>query len=205
VKIAVLLASAIPVRPVAAVIVLTFIIRVLESHLHLPLFKAWARGHTRDASGKHICFDFFSRFAASQTAANMRPAHASDFSDRNPKPKMRHLRKYVQKAVQGTASQLLTRSSDRGSLAVTAPVACRASRLPPLVLRCTSSPCSTPSSVPPRPIHHGHRTALQHRQASPLLRQVSILIVLPSPHLVICWSWPVHPRTICRLTVPTVP
>jgi hypothetical protein len=59
VKLAVLLASAILVRPVAAVIVLTFIIRVLESHLHLPLLKAWARGRTWDASGKHIRFDFF--------------------------------------------------------------------------------------------------------------------------------------------------
>jgi hypothetical protein len=56
-------------------------------------------------------------------AANMGPAGASDFSDGNPKPKMRHLCKNMQKAVQGTASRLLAFIGLGGSsLTVTAPV-----------------------------------------------------------------------------------
>jgi hypothetical protein len=55
-KVATLLAWAILVRPVAEVIVFGFIGVVLDSHLHLQLFKARARGRTWDASGKHIRF-----------------------------------------------------------------------------------------------------------------------------------------------------
>jgi len=56
-------------------------------------------------------------------AANTGPAGASDFSDGTPKPKMRHLCKNMQKAVQGTASRLLAFIGIGGhSLAVTAPV-----------------------------------------------------------------------------------
>jgi hypothetical protein len=51
-KVAILNAPATLVRPVAAVIVFTFIGRVLNSSLHPPLFKTWARGCTRDASGE---------------------------------------------------------------------------------------------------------------------------------------------------------
>ena len=53
----------------------------------------------------------------------MEPAGASDFSDGNSKPKMRHLCKNMQKAVQGTASRLLAFIGLGGtSLAVTAPI-----------------------------------------------------------------------------------
>jgi len=56
-------------------------------------------------------------------AANMGPTGASDFSGGNPKPKMRHLCKNMQKAVQGTASRLLAFIGLGGpSLAVTAPL-----------------------------------------------------------------------------------
>ncbi len=56
-------------------------------------------------------------------AANMGPAGASDFSEGHPKPRMRHLCKNMQKAVQGTASRLLAFIGIGGhSLAVTAPV-----------------------------------------------------------------------------------
>ncbi len=43
-----------PVRPVAAVIVLTFIGMVRHPHLNLPLFQTWAGGLSRDATGKYI-------------------------------------------------------------------------------------------------------------------------------------------------------
>ncbi|KAI9437624.1 hypothetical protein H4582DRAFT_1956463 [Lactarius indigo] len=56
-------------------------------------------------------------------AANAGPAAASGFSDGQPKPKMRHLCKNMQKAVQGTVSRLLAFIGIGGpSLAVTAPV-----------------------------------------------------------------------------------
>jgi len=55
-RIAVPNASEMPVRPVAAVIVLTFIGVVRHPHLNLPLFKTFASGVTRDASGEHIRF-----------------------------------------------------------------------------------------------------------------------------------------------------
>jgi len=56
-------------------------------------------------------------------AANMGPAGANDFSEGNRKPKMRHLCKNMQKAVQGTASRLLAFIGIGGSsLTVTAPV-----------------------------------------------------------------------------------
>ncbi len=45
------------VRPVAAVIVLTFIGVVRHPHLNLPLCQAWTPGGlTRDASSKHMGF-----------------------------------------------------------------------------------------------------------------------------------------------------
>jgi hypothetical protein len=56
-------------------------------------------------------------------AVNVGQAGASDFSDGNPKPKMRHLCKNMQKAVKGTASRLLAFIGIGGhSLAITAPV-----------------------------------------------------------------------------------
>ncbi|KAH9028885.1 hypothetical protein EDB85DRAFT_1969003 [Lactarius pseudohatsudake] len=65
----------------------------------------------------------FSPMRLGHAAANAGPAAASGFSDGQPKPKMRHLCKNMQKAVQGTASRLLAFIGIGGpSLAVTAPV-----------------------------------------------------------------------------------
>ncbi|KAI9450304.1 hypothetical protein BJY52DRAFT_1303226 [Lactarius psammicola] len=56
-------------------------------------------------------------------AANMGPPAASGFSEGQPKPRVRHLCKNMQKAMQGTASRLLAFIGIGGpSLAVTAPV-----------------------------------------------------------------------------------
>jgi len=56
-------------------------------------------------------------------AANVGPGGSSDFSDGEPKPKMRHICKNMQKAVQGTASRLLAFIGIGGhSLAISAPV-----------------------------------------------------------------------------------
>ena len=56
-------------------------------------------------------------------AANVGPGGSSDISDGEPKPKMRHICKNMQKAVQGTASRLLAFIGIGGhSLAISAPV-----------------------------------------------------------------------------------
>jgi len=69
--------------------------------------------------------------AASQGVSPMRVGHAganvgtsaSDFSEGKPKPRMRHLCKNMQKAVQGTASRLLAFIGIGGhSIAVSAPI-----------------------------------------------------------------------------------
>jgi hypothetical protein len=72
--------SAVLVRTVAAVNVLTFIIVVLKSHLILPLFQLWAGGSPWDASSKHLRFAFF--FGSGPVICAFRKLGNSDSSDR---------------------------------------------------------------------------------------------------------------------------
>ena len=58
-RIAIPNALEIPIRSVAAVIVLAFTLRVVHSNLFLILFQKWKGGFYWDATGEHIPFTFF--------------------------------------------------------------------------------------------------------------------------------------------------